>query len=689
MRRKIIIYMLVCTLVFPTFLGVVSSSNTQVVKSLSKVTVDRSSSHTILGEFATLTTCEPCKYAHRALKNLFAGGWHPFYYLTLVKDANKKAEQRYNELGIQVTPTVEWDGGFRKDEAAVNVDEAQARYNTSMILAGNRDVADIDLSLNVTWQGAVNPDPADGATGVVVEKNMSWTDTAMDINYQIHNNAASQYNGHLHVYVTEVNSSYWIDKFGDPYTFAFLDYAFNGDVSISAGGTVTESTTWDGKAHDDGYGMFFDQIRQDNAMVIASVFDPNSHYTDETAGFRAGVGTDPKRYDIYFGNTNPPPKLMSNTTVRSYNPPGNLGFNTTYYWKIDVWDNKGNPKYGPIWHFTTRANHPPTTPYNPNPVNNSLGVFINTNISWWGGDIDFDSVTYDVYFGQNKLFLPKVASNISVTTYDPAPFGNLNFSTKYYWKIVAWDQYGLKATAAPIWNFMTQGNLPPDTPFNPFPEDLAHNVPTTGVILSWNGSDPNPGDNLRYCVYFEEGNPTPHLVSNNQTGTTYTPPGDLQLYRTYYWRIVAWDSGKLSKSSPPWSFTTGINDKPNPPVITGLTTVTAGKEYEYTFNAIDPNGDDIYYFIDWGDQTNTGWIGKYTQGVDVMVNHTWAKKGTYTIKAKAKDVWGAEGDYGTLTVTVPLNLQSIQQSSKPLHLKTLNKNTISYQVLVARLMGLS
>ncbi|MHA2255332.1 MAG: hypothetical protein ACXAAM_04605, partial [Candidatus Heimdallarchaeaceae archaeon] len=33
--------------------------------------------------------------------------------------------------------------------------------------------------------------------------------------------------------------------------------------------------------------------------------------------------------------------------------------------------------------------------------------------------------------------------------------------------------------------------------------------------------------------------------------------------------------------------------------------------------------------------------------------HIWDTKGTYTIKAKAKDTDGYESDWGTLTVTMP------------------------------------
>jgi glutaredoxin len=50
--------------------------------------------HTILGEFGTATWCGYCKFAHAALKNIYAGGWHPFYYVSLVCDKNTHGLQR-------------------------------------------------------------------------------------------------------------------------------------------------------------------------------------------------------------------------------------------------------------------------------------------------------------------------------------------------------------------------------------------------------------------------------------------------------------------------------------------------------------------------------------------------------------------------------------------------------------------
>jgi len=73
------------------------------------------------------------------------------------------------------------------------------------------------------------------------------------------------------------------------------------------------------------------------------------------------------------------------------------------------------------------------------------------------------------------------------------------------------------------------------------------------------------------------------------------------------------------------------------------------------------NGDDVYYYIEWGEYSNAGeWIGPYSSGEQIILTHTW-DKGTYTIKAKAKDVYDQESEWGYLEVSVPLNQPSSQQ----------------------------
>ncbi len=611
--------------------------------------------HTVLGEFGTATTCVPCKYAHQALKEIYACEWYLFYYVTLVRDKNNHALKRTEELNQFAVPTVFFDGGYEKVEGAVDKEWAMGKYNQSIELCGNRDVADIDISVDVEWLGAVNPVPADGETNVSICSGLIWNLSAMNIDISVDNNELSEYSGHLHVYVTELESSYWIDKFHNPYTFAFLDYAWNEDIEISAVSSWQDSKEWDGADYDNGHSgeelVIFDDIWQDNIMIIASVFDGNTNYTDETTGIIAGIDTCPKTYNLYFGNYTPPPLVASNLSWMSYNP-GFLEWNTTYYWKVDVIDNQGNIINGTIWNFTTRGNYPPDLPSNPEPYNGETDVDVNTNISWSCNDPDGDDVFYDVYFGKTNP-PPKVVSNQSEEFFDPT--GILDFNSTYYWQIIAWDIFQY-STVGPLWSFTTEENLPPNIPDNPHPPDGVTNAPVY-VTLRWTGGDPNSGDIVTYDVYLGNGYPPHNLVSINQTETYYEPTG-LELNRTYFWIIVAWDSQGLSSAGPCWLFKTAINSPPSAPNIQGPKIKSKSKSidqipiaqppgtYNYTFKAIDPDDDNVYYYIDWGDGSHEDWFGPFPSGEEVVVSHTWVKKGKYSVKAKAKDIYDQEGPMG-------------------------------------------
>ncbi len=101
-----------------------------------------------------------------------------------------------------------------------------------------------------------------------------------------------------------------------------------------------------------------------------------------------------------------------------------------------------------------------------------------------------------------------------------------------------------------------------------------------------------------------------------------------------------------------------LNQPPGIPDIEGETNGYYGESYDYTFITTDPDGDDVWYFIEWGDESTSGWIGPYDSGEEAVVSHTWDDEDTYTIRAKAKDIFDAESDWGTLQVTMPVNQHS-------------------------------
>ena len=88
-----------------------------------------------------------------------------------------------------------------------------------------------------------------------------------------------------------------------------------------------------------------------------------------------------------------------------------------------------------------------------------------------------------------------------------------------------------------------------------------------------------------------------------------------------------------------------LNTPPNAPLFTGPIQGTIGILYNYTVVATDVDTDDIFYYIDWEDGTPGVWLGPFSQGVPCNVSHSWLNPGTYTVKAKAKDIHNAESNW--------------------------------------------
>ena len=90
----------------------------------------------------------------------------------------------------------------------------------------------------------------------------------------------------------------------------------------------------------------------------------------------------------------------------------------------------------------------PGTPSNPSPSNHAAGVSINTDLDWSDcSNTDY----YDVYVRTSSP--PPYYGSAPTSSY---PFqNNLDYNTKYYWKIVAKSNCG-GITQGPIWDFTTE-----------------------------------------------------------------------------------------------------------------------------------------------------------------------------------------------------------------------------------------
>ncbi len=121
-------------------------------------------------------------------------------------------------------------------------------------------------------------------------------------------------------------------------------------------------------------------------------------------------------------------------------------------------------------------------------------------------------------------------------------------------------------------------------------------------------------------------------------------------------RCHKWEEGKYtirarsidiwghSRWSDPYVVKIG-NQPPDAPTINGTKSGEPGVQYCYIFVTEDYEGNNVSYFVDWGDGKYTGWFGPYQSGEEATACHIWDSKGDYQIRAKAKDTLGIESDW--------------------------------------------
>lgn len=183
------------------------------------------------------------------------------------------------------------------------------------------------------------------------------------------------------------------------------------------------------------------------------------------------------------------------------------------------------------------------------------------------------------------------------------------------------SEISINPSSVPIYDFawitFDLPDIPVDAGKTYFLVGYSNNTPNNGMYM-WGGIDTNPYANGT-AYYHDEYNPNWKQNANLD-----------MCFKTY-----------------------GIdNDPPEKPSITGIVKGVPDMSYNYTFTALEPDGENIKYVIDWddGNQEETAYV---SSGESVIVSHTWADKGFYTIKAKAVDIIGKGSEWGTLNIQMP------------------------------------
>jgi hypothetical protein len=126
---------------------------------------------------------------------------------------------------------------------------------------------------------------------------------------------------------------------------------------------------------------------------------------------------------------------------------------TLYTWRVSATDGLEVTR-GPWWTLTTPewSNLPPYPPVDPTPADGSEGISVTPTLFWVASDPDQDDpLTFDLYLGTDAD-PPLAASGRTQTSWAP---DLLEYSTPYYWRVVARDSRG-DSTSSAVWTFTTR-----------------------------------------------------------------------------------------------------------------------------------------------------------------------------------------------------------------------------------------
>ena len=325
-----------------------------------------------------------------------------------------------------------------------------------------------------------------------------------------------------------------------------------------------------------------------------------------------------------------------------------LAYATIYTVWVNATDPNGSGLYTRKWYtFTTKANQPPVFG-TPNPPNNSANNPLSFTWSIPINDNEGDHFSWTMQCSNGQTNSGNGASNGTKTL----NLTGLAYSTLYKVWVNATDTNG-SGHYTRRWYTFTTGQLN-QPPFFGIPTP-ANDSTYQPVNLTWSIpiNDPN-GDHFSWTMQCSNGQTNSGTQAANGTKTLVLTG---LMYTTLYkiWVNATDPTGSGLYTRRWYTFTTKANQPPETPTITGPTQGKKKVNTVYNFTTTDPDNDHVYYLIDWGDNTTSGWIGLYDSGADVKINHTWSTKGTFIIKAKAKDNFSGESDWASLSVKMPFS----------------------------------
>jgi len=322
-----------------------------------------------------------------------------------------------------------------------------------------------------------------------------------------------------------------------------------------------------------------------------------------------------------FSDTSPYPTDTTGLTKLTTN---SLNAKTTYYWRVQAYNDLGNSSWSPIWSFTTK-DPTPAVPVLISPTTSSTGVTSPITFTWGASTgatkYTIQLSTSSAFSGVGTVTTTVTPSSLTSPTVTFDYSGSLTSSTIYYWHVSASASSGYStytsAYSAPF-SFVT-ATLPPAAPVLAFPGNFM-TIDKATASIGWYAT--TGASSYEYVVSTDRSMTDATKVvagsanlTSSQLSVLMSSMTGLQYSTDYYWHVRAGNNAGMGDWSVViWSFTTAAAPKPKLGTPTLLTpsynstnvSITTSLTWSAVTNATG-------YVVDYG--TDPQFVTKTTSSV--------------------------------------------------------------------------
>ena len=238
------------------------------------------------------------------------------------------------------------------------------------------------------------------------------------------------------------------------------------------------------------------------------LLDPTG--TDPFAGTNDDSIVDLVDYSLLSDDWKDASIFKGNQDANTFDP-GNLVFDTTYYWRVDEVNGLDTFK-GDVWSFKIHSGKAG----NVTPMEGDLNARSKSVLAWTAAP---EATSHDVYFGTANP--PPFIGNQTATTYNPGVIAN---STTFYWRID--EKYSIGTVTGDVWTFTTMSaETEPDLVF----------IHASDPQMNWNNCNGNGIDNLLWGTTIELVNilnPDFMIVTGDLVNSSTSDP-EVALYKGF------------------------------------------------------------------------------------------------------------------------------------------------------------